>query len=647
MSKKKNKRNLKTSPIPATKKSKSKKSRVKTTAWWKDKVNLYSVIGILILTALIFTPSLSGDFTNWDDDNYVTSNQIIKGLSFDYLKLIFTTPISSNYHPITMLSLAVNYVISGASSSFSYHLVNLLFHLLNIVLVFVLVHKLTKGKWIVAFITALFFGIHPMHVESVAWVSERKDVLYTFFFLPALLTFIKYKETKQVKYYIYTLLLFVLSILSKPAAVVFPVVLLLIDFFQNRPLVNKQTIVEKIPFFGVSLLFGIITIKTQSKSAIAKEELYTIFQKLCFASYSSLSYITKLFVPFDLTVFHPYPVQAGSTSIPLLFQLAPIGIAILLGLTIWSLKKTKVVAFGVAFFFVNIALVLQFLSVGEAMMAERYTYVPHIGLLIIVGYGVYYLLKEKFPNNNGIKYGLTTLGVIYALGLSYQTFEQCKVWKNSEALWTKVISIYPKKVHVAHNNLGNFYQVKSQLDRAIEQYNYALEAKETYYRSYYNRGNAYVIQQKFDLALSDYNNAIKFKPDYGKAFHHRGLAYFNKKQYPQAIKDYTKGVELGITDPQIFYRRALAYNELQDYSKTIADLTTYLSRKNNDASAYNARGAAYLYAGQYDNSIKDFSSAIRLSPKNASYYGNRSQAYGLKGDAANAEKDKAKAASLR
>ena len=212
--------------------------------------SLFAVLALLCLTFWAYQPSLNGELTNWDDPAYVTNNNLIKDLSFESLKAFFTETVVFNYHPLTMISLSANYQISGLNP-YSYHLVNLLFHIFNTILVFYFISLLTSGKKIVAWIVAALFALHPMHVESVAWISERKDVLYAFFMLASMICFVFYIQQQKQKFYIFAFLLAVLALLSKPAAVILPFLLLLLDFWFQRSF-SLKTIV--LLFFKILLL---------------------------------------------------------------------------------------------------------------------------------------------------------------------------------------------------------------------------------------------------------------------------------------------------------------------------------------------------------------------------------------------------------
>src|SRR6188508_1794336 len=296
----------------------------------RDRSFLLWLFGVLAMTGLCLIPMLSNGFTNWDDDVYVTSNLIIKAPDWE---AIFTRPSAYNYHPLTMLTLAFNYAVS-AMDPFSYHLVNWLLHILNTALVFLFIYKISGRKIFVAAFASLIFGIHPMHMESVAWISERKDVLYACFFLLALLQYWNFLETGKRSKFLYCFIFFILSLLSKPAAIILPFVLLLLDYWHSRSF-NWKVLAEKIPFFIFSLLLGFITVKVQAAEAIVGLDIYPLWARFFFACYTIMIYAARFFVPYPLSAFHPYPsVDALGLSI----WLSPIFIIALLSV-LWLKRK--------------------------------------------------------------------------------------------------------------------------------------------------------------------------------------------------------------------------------------------------------------------------------------------------------------------
>ena len=313
-----------------SKKKSTSKSSGNKEAVNKGLFNYLPIFGVLILTLLIFLPIRNAEFTNWDDQTYVTENPYIMSME---VKTFFMSGIHSdypdgiayNYHPLTMLSLAANYKMSGLNPS-SYHWTNLLFHLLNVFLVFYFL-RLVLGKkthYLAAF-GALLFAIHPLHVESVAWVSERKDVLFCFFYLLGLISYMGVLKKKSS--WILVSLFFIGSLLSKPSAVTFPIALIFLDYaFAKKWEWNR--IINKIPLIALSILFGLITISIQGDVAVGDFEKYSILQRLGFASFGLVHYVAHFIFPIHPTTFYPYPPQSQST--PLMIKLAPIAVMLLL-----------------------------------------------------------------------------------------------------------------------------------------------------------------------------------------------------------------------------------------------------------------------------------------------------------------------------
>src|SRR5260221_6180005 len=328
---------------------------------------------ILLLTFLAYIPALRAGFVNWDDGDYIVDNLIVK--DFANLKSILSTPVQGNYHPLTMLSIAINYQVSGLNA-WSYHLFNLVFHLINCFLVYRLVMLLSNRNIIIAFTTAILFGVHLMHVESVAWVSERKDVLYSLFFLAGLISYTKYADTGIRKQYLLTILFLVLSLLSKPAAVIFPVALFCIDLLRKRKL-NVRLFAEKIPFFILALITGILTVIGQKAIGARGERFYNfgIGTKILFWFYGIMMYFFKMIAPLNLSAFYAFP--AINRQLDIEYYLSPLFFAMLAAIFFFSLKKNRVIAFGILFYLVNLLLVMQVVIVGRAIITDRYNYHPY------------------------------------------------------------------------------------------------------------------------------------------------------------------------------------------------------------------------------------------------------------------------------
>lgn len=592
-------------------------------------INLFYVglIVSFVATFIAFQPSLQNKFTNWDDPVYVEKSELIQKAPFANLPLYFTEVISSNYHPLTMVSLGLDYA-SSKLEPYRYHLVNLIFHLINTLLVFIFIYKLSNSKWGVALFVAVLFGVHPMHVESVAWISERKDVLYTFFFFLSLISYQIYKNKQETNkkalvWIVLCFVLFVLSILSKAMAVVLPLVLILIDYYDNRKLTSKQVWLEKIPFLLISLLFGLIAFKSQVNDAIANIDAFTIFQRIMFGTYGAIMYLYKLVFPLNLSAFYPYPtLQDNGTRLPYIFYYMPVLFLVCAFLIYYTKKFTKDFIFGFGFYFITIVLVLQFMSVGMAIMADRYTYIPYIGIFYLIGNQI-----DKLINiNNKFKIIFIFIGAIFCFWMISLTHKRIKVWENSDTLWTDVISKYPN-ADVSYKNRGNYYIDNKMYDKALVDFDNYLTINHSDPKIYSNRGNIYGLKGEFEKSLADYSSALKLDSVKNtEAFLNRAITYSMMKKYDLALLDYNKALLIDPKSVSVHSNRAYVYLELNDLDKAISDYSHVINNFTPTDNSYFYRGLAYFKKGDFENAIKDNSKAIELNSKNAAAYLNRSVA---------------------
>ena len=569
--------------------------------------------GILLITYIAYFPSLKNGFTNWDDNVYIGENTMIKSLSRANVKKIFDTEnhVSLNYHPITIFSLALDYKLSSGYNAKKFHTTNLIFHLLNTALVFWFIFLLSDKKIMVASIVALFFGIHPMHVESVAWISERKDVLYVFFFMSALVVYLKYlnAEKNKILLYLLILVLYLFALLSKAMAVVLPLVFLLTDYYKGRKF-DTNVILEKIPFFALSLFFGWLASHIQTEgAAIAKFELFSWTQRIAFASYGFAGYIYKLIIPTNLSCFYPYP-HLQEEHLPIIFYISPFIVLGLFIFVLFNIKKNKTLVFGFLFYFFTVALVLQFISVGQVIMADRYSYLSYVGLLFPIAMGYDWLQHQTDSKLKLFKQLSLPLLITCATACIWLTFERIKVWKNSEILWTDAIKKYPES-ESAYRNRGSY-----------------LINKEAY-----DLGEKNIGEREIDKALEDFNISIALNPNNAKVFTNRANIHGLKGRFDLALSDYSKSIELDKTDEQIFFNRGVTYSMMKQFDKAIEDYTTALKRKPDFKAAKESRAYAYVDNKNYDKAITELSELLQTDPTNSMYYFYRGTAYFNNGNA--------------
>ena len=473
---------------------------------------------------------------------------------------------------------------------------------------------LTKGNQVIAFTTAFLFGIHPMHAESVAWVSERKDVLYGFFFLAGLISYTKYVDNGSRKQYFLTILYLIFSLLSKPAAVIFPITLFCIDLLRSREW-RFKLITEKLPFFALALVMGIVTFLVQKEAGAVAVEYFGLGTRLLFGFYGVMMYIIKMILPFNLSPFYPFPNT--TINLPAEYYLAPLFFLALAAVVYFSIKKNKVLAFGILFFLINLLLVLQVVSIGSAVMADRYTYIPYIGLFFIIGWMI-----DRYSKGNLSKANSIILPVSFIL--AFICFRQAATWTNGGTLWDHAIKTQPGS-RVYHLRAMLFAKEKNY-DPAIEYYNKAIELSPSDNEAYNGRGIMYMDLGKFDLAYQDYKRALSIKPDFFTAMDNLGAWFAIRGQYDSSLLYLNSALKVNPDYAPAIRNRGLTFMALRRYEEAIKDFEKFLFYEPRRAGIHNTIGVSYQNLQKYPESIAAFTKAIEFSPE-AVFYLNRSYSY--------------------
>jgi tetratricopeptide (TPR) repeat protein len=521
---------------------------------------ILSLCLILAIPSISFFPSLKNDFINWDDQQYVTENKMIMEGSWRNIETIFDSIYMGHYHPLTLLSYSLEYRFFKLNP-FVYHLTNLIFHLLNGLLVFWLIWML-KGGVLISLVVSLLFAIHPLHVESVAWISERKDLLCSFFFLGSLIVYLTYLKTRRMRAYFLSLFLFLLSLLSKSMAVTLPLVLFLCDYLLDRKF-DRKCLIEKIPFLVIAFIFGIIaSFALRSSGMVDPKSSFSFFKNIFIMSEVLTSYFSKLILPIKLSCLYPSLQEIGGvwSYVSLTTILGFLIAGILLG------RYNKKITFGTLFFFITILPVLPI-----KIVADRYSYIPSIGIFFIAAEGFYWVYRSKLEPIKIVKPILAIL-LIGILGtFSFLTWERCHVWKDSISLWNNVLKNYPS-LPIAYNNRGEVYLRRGDYDKAISDFNEALRIDpdyETAYTLYENRGSAYLLKGDYERAIVDYNRAVRIRPNYALAYHNRGTAYLNKGNIEEAIADFNKALEIDPEYAEAYFNKAIACEKIGHLKEAI------------------------------------------------------------------------------
>lgn len=600
-------------------KAKSKKIAVPPTTF---KPVLRILPFILIGAFLVFSPALSNEFVNWDDYAYIVDNTIIKDLSIDNILHIFNfnTHVVGNYHPLTVLSYAIEYQLAGVKP-FLYHLDNMLLHLLNIFLLSVLVWKLTKHQYAVI-IAACLFAIHPMRVESVVWAAERKDVLYTFFFFLSLLFYIRFllSPNQKTGNYLLCLLFFLLSVLSKGQAVVLPLVLILLDYWFSDKITTKN-LVRIIPFFILAIAFGLLATNAQSSSLTAERLIhYEFYDRIFFASYNLLAYPFKFLFPYQLACFYGYPLKSDMFY----YYLCLPAVLIIFSYVLYKFRKNKLVIFSTLFFLFTVFIVIQLLPIGNAIMADRYSYIPYVGFFILVGE----LLNRLIIKRPKLKNIILTIITLQLIVFGYFSFNQARTWKNSESLWKQALKVNPREP-VALNNLGAYFYEKGNSAASIPLFLKCIENSENYlevYKAYSNLGGAYKNANKPDSALMAYDKSIELQPAFTDAVFGKGLVLTDMKQFDKAVNIFTELIKTDPNNERNYYSRAIAYRNMNNIDEAIKDYQNAIRINPQYADAYTNLGNIYFNLQNLPLAIDNYTKSLKIRPDGNSFL-NRSKAF--------------------
>jgi tetratricopeptide (TPR) repeat protein len=557
----------------------------------KTNLEKYGIWVVALFVLVLYSRVFYNGLTNRDDIHYILMNPFIRFLDWETIKLNFTLYYKGNYHPLSMLCLAVGYQLGG-THAWPYQLLNLILHVGNTVLVYAFITRLLKlspqvsaMRKTIAIIVSLLFGIHTMQVESVAWISENKNVLYTFFFLSALYQYLNYITTHKGKYYLITLLFFLLALFSKAMAVTLSISLVLIDYFARHDLTSRKVILEKIPFFVFSAIFGITAIYAQkSAQALTMIAPLNVPERIAVAGYGFVQYLLKLVLPLKLSAFYEYPSQL-STAFPWYLYIYPLVAVAVFFVLYRFFRRSEIVWFGALFFFINICHVLQLLPVGDAIMADRYSYVPSIGFFMILGF-IIVSTDYKFPRMRTY----LRVGVIsYVLLLCFLTFMRIAVWQDSLTLWNDVLA----KSDYDKNSAA--WLVIAALNNDEGKYKEALKDVEIYLDAHPDDGNAYFTRAYAKLSLDDL---------YG------------------AEKDLNKSEELGIQDELMYNNRGYVKIKFGDYMGAIDDFSKAIEMNKGYTEAYRGRADVYLLLERNNSAFQDLVHVQKMDPDNVNIYNN-------------------------
>ncbi len=635
-------------------KKKLKKAKNKNQVTVSTGIKWGYLLAAILAGCIVYATIFGNEYLNYDDDIYVHENPLIRNMKIGTL---FGENYASQYSPMAMTIMAVQYKISdsiGIPDSIGFiRFGSLLVHLLSVLLIFLIFRRLTKSDWMGGVI-AILWAVHPLQVESVAWLAAAMKIgTYTLFYLTAIWFYLKYlDDTKDKKFLIFSVLTMLVSALCKEQAVALPLMLLAIDYFYRRPIFSASVLIEKAPYFVLSIVFGLVTLSATA-GALDGEIIadggnqFNIFERFFLALHTLTAYVQRTIVPINLSFFYTYPLKGSIPPTVYLNSILTLG---LLGVLAWALKQDKRwLAFGLLFFFINVFFptLTSLMSVRDVLMADRYMYVPIAGLFFIFVFGLE-AIKSKLP------FQPQFLGFALALIFAVMGFMRVKVFKDSGALFTDVInkesySKPPLNPHLAlaFNNRGIYRKRQGDLKGAQADYEMAIRSNAAYPNAYLGRGNIYFNAGQDDKALVDYNKVAELDPKNGYNYSARGSIYAKKGQFDLALQDLNRAVEFEPYLPDAYSNRSLVYLNMGKPMEAIADVDNYLNIKPNTADMIELKGVCYMRLGKYEEALKHISNAIRLAPNKPSFYNNRASAYDQLGRGAEAEADRKRAASMR
>jgi tetratricopeptide (TPR) repeat protein len=602
---------------------------------------------ISLIIWLTWQDSLQNKFTNWDDLGYVLTNPLIKDPTNEGLKRLFhlDSHVMGNYHPLTILTYWLEYSKHGLEP-YIYHLDSVLYHIVTTITAYIFSKCLTRST-LAAFVAALLFAIHPLRTESVTWIAGRKDVLYSMFYLLACTTHLLYirKNDKKTIWYVATIVLFTLSLMCKSVGVTLPVVLLILDYYERRDL-KLNLILEKLPLFALALLFGYFSTLAQKQvGALGTLDVhFSWYEKIAIACYSLTTYTWKLLLPIGLTNFYPYPMKVND-ALPSAFYLYILVVGgIFFAIWKWG-RNNRGLVLGVSFFVVNLLLLLQIIPVGGAVMSDRYTYLPYLGLFLIIGLTVAKFVDAK-PTVGKLLLGLVLLA---SAGYAWGTKERNKDWYDSVSLWSDAIEKNPESP-IAYFYLGQEYftrfesavtpsERKMNGDSAFHYFNLSIAHKPDYTNPIVCLGEYYRSIGLIDEAKMTYQKVLAIKDDLESAYLGLGVIFAIKNQFDSSGIMFRKALSLKDFNPEGHSNYA---NYLEITGKTDSALKEYeksLSQNPDAYIPYMNRAKIYLRLNKWELALADYTKAIALKPENPDPYLQRAQCYLAIGDKVKARQD--------
>ncbi len=586
--------------------------------------NLTIIVCILVFVTHL--PVLSIRSLLIDDDQYLTQNVLVRNPSWTSIHRFFTellepSTVKGYYQPLTMVSLTGDYALGGRPENLKpFHRTSLLLHVANTALIIILLYLLFGQVWISAGI-GLLFGLHPMTVESVAWVSQRKTVLSAFFVFWSLILYVRFAHKRDLKLWAGCFLMYVLALMSKPTAMPLPFLLLLLDYWPLNRL-NRQAVLEKLPLFTVAGIFAIVTYISQSRTfGVALPGQYGLRYAPLVFCHNTTFYLSKLIWPVNLSPYYAYTRPMGLSDPMVLIGI--IGICILINIVILTLRRTRSILTACLFFLVALLPTMGIIRFARMIAGDRHLYLPSVGLLMLLAVLLRWLCGTNSPRKPATKQVAVITIVLMLAGVEVTaTRKYLTRWSDSVTLYRHMLALAPQIV-LLHNDLGIALISQGKIDEAASQFRQVLRVAPHHVRAHINLGNILLTDEKLDEAIIHYQQAMQTEPDFAEAHYHLAVALTRTGRLDEALKHYREAIRL-TSHPPWYFLHGLAWilavhpdPELGDAIEAIelakrAQSLTFT--EHDDIRILDTLAAAYAASGQFDLAVSTVQKALALVP---------------------------------
>ena len=577
--------------------------------------------GLILLVTAVFHQVLSADFVNFDDPIYVAENMHVQdGLGVETIKWAFTTHLHGHYHPVTWLSHALDTTLFGLDP-FGHHFSSFLLHLINTVLLFLILRKLTGAELPSAFAAAVF-GIHPLHVEPVAWVAGRKDLLCAFFWMVSLWIYTNKTEKGSLRLSLLLMLTYFLGLLSKSMMITLPLVLVLLDFWPLQRFSSQKKggesfspflkiVLEKSGLLLIAILFVLVSTNAMQDLKVESKTLAPFWQYDFLLFF--VHYLEKFFWPTGLTVLYPYNEHPEIVAL----VLAALFLTVVTVTVIWLRRRWPFLLVGWLWFVVTMLPVAGLIHGGPHRVADRYSYIPLIGLIIALTW----LGGRAAGHWKGGKRVIAVAGSLVLMVLSFLSYVQSGRWQSSTELFTHAVSIYPDN-WIARNNLGDALDRQGEKRKAIDQYLLALKVRPEYAKGHYNLGNTLASMGRDGEALRHYLLALQIYPEFAEAHSNAGVLLAGRGRYLEAKRYFQRALELNPEYDDAQKNLKDLFGLIHELEERIAVLHGQLESNPNDAELCNSLGLLYREGGDVGRALEFFQKALQINPSFAGAHNN-------------------------